>query len=93
MLDKMVNMRYTIPDNVDTSPEGRDLLRRMLLPDPQQRIQLEQIMQHPWFVTNLPPEAATMNDTYLKASFPPGACVVGGRGGEGAAGGRWQVAR
>lgn len=29
---------------------------------------------HPWFVTNLPPEAATMNDSYLRAAFPPGAC-------------------
>jgi hypothetical protein len=43
MLDKMVNMKYTIPENADTSPEGRDLLQRMLLPDPHQRIQLEQV--------------------------------------------------
>mmetsp|Transcript_40234 Transcript_40234/g.89327 ORF Transcript_40234/g.89327 Transcript_40234/m.89327 type:complete len:381 (-) Transcript_40234:812-1954(-) len=72
MLDKMVNMRYAMPEGVEISAEGRDLLQRMLLPDPNQRIQLEQIMRHPWFLTNLPPEAATMNDSYLKASFPPG---------------------
>ncbi|KAG1679770.1 hypothetical protein FOA52_012681 [Chlamydomonas sp. UWO 241] len=70
MLDKMVGMRYTIPEGVEVSPEGRDLLQRMLLPDPAARIQLEQIMVHPWFTTNLPPEAATMNDSYLRASFP-----------------------
>ncbi len=52
--------------------EGRDLLQRMLLPDPSARIQLEQIMSHPWFTTNLPPEAATMNESYLRAAFPPG---------------------
>lgn len=45
MLDKMVNMKYTIPENADTSPEGRDLLQRMLLPDPNQRIQLEQVSE------------------------------------------------
>jgi len=28
-------------------------------------------MVHPWFTTNLPPEAATMNDSYLRAAFPP----------------------
>jgi hypothetical protein len=39
----MVNMKYSIPDIADTSPEGRDLLQRMLLPDPNQRIQLEQV--------------------------------------------------
>ena len=44
----------------------------MLFPDPTQRIQLEQIMLHPWFTTNLPPEAATMNESYLRASYPPG---------------------
>ena len=54
------------------SGEGRDLLQRMLLPDPAARIQLEQIMVHPWFTTNLPPEAATMNESYLRAAFPPG---------------------
>ena len=57
--------------------EGRDLLQRMLLPDPASRIQFEQIMVHPWFMTNLPPEAATMNDSYLRAAFPPGECERG----------------
>jgi hypothetical protein len=30
---------------VEISPEGRDLLQRMLLPDPAARIHLEQIVQ------------------------------------------------
>lgn len=67
-----------------TTAEGQDLLRRMLLPDPSARIQLEQIMVHPWFTTNLPPEAATMNESYLRQGLPPGAfCAWGeeGRGG------------
>lgn len=44
MLDKMVNMKYALPDTIEISQEGRNLLQRMLLPDPNQRIQLEQIM-------------------------------------------------
>eukprot|EP00798_Chlamydomonas_sp_ICE-L_P004614 gene4614-14808_t len=63
MLDKM---------SVEISPEGRDLLRLMLLPDPASRIQLDQLILHPWFSANLPPEAAVMNDSYLRAGFPPG---------------------
>ncbi|KAJ9529711.1 hypothetical protein QJQ45_014440 [Haematococcus lacustris] len=73
MLDKMLNQRYSIPEAADTSAKGRDLLQRMLLPDPVHRIQLDQIRSHPWFLTNLPPEATTMNDSYLKAPFPAGA--------------------
>lgn len=38
----------------------------------QARIKLEEVMLHPWFTTNLPPEAASMNDSYLRAPFPPG---------------------
>jgi hypothetical protein len=49
-----------------------DLLHKMLLPDPEQRIKMDEIIPHPWFVTNLPPEASTMNLTYLKAPLPSG---------------------
>ncbi|GAX76465.1 hypothetical protein CEUSTIGMA_g3910.t1 [Chlamydomonas eustigma] len=72
LVGMMVDMKYTIPEDVEVSSEGRDLLQRMLLPDPATRIQLEQIMVHPWFTTNLPPEAATLNDSYLRAPFPAG---------------------
>jgi serine/threonine protein kinase len=30
-----------------------DLLRRMTAPDPTQRLNFEQILQHPWVVNNL----------------------------------------
>lgn len=65
MLDKMVNKNYVIPENVRISTECLDLLQKMLNPDPNARLTMEGIMAHPWFVTNLPPEAATMNTTYL----------------------------
>jgi hypothetical protein len=44
----------------------------MLLPEPHRRITTEQILEHPWFNTNLPPEAATMNDRCLLLAPMPG---------------------
>ncbi|GLC37612.1 hypothetical protein PLESTB_001667900 [Pleodorina starrii] len=72
MLDNMVRQKYELPAKVEVSEPGKDLLKKMLLPDPKERITLEDVMKHPWFTTNLPPEAPTMNESYLKAGFPPG---------------------
>lgn len=41
---------------MEISEPGKDLLKKMLLPDPKERITLEDVMKHPWFTTNLPPE-------------------------------------
>lgn len=43
---------YTIPAHV--SPGARDLISRMLVVDPLQRITMNEIVQHPWYKTNLP---------------------------------------
>ncbi|KXZ46593.1 hypothetical protein GPECTOR_42g804 [Gonium pectorale] len=72
MLDNMVRQRYELPAHVEISEAGKSLLKRMLLPDPKQRIPIEEVMKHPWFTTNLPPEAPTMNESYLRAAFPAG---------------------
>ncbi len=65
-----MHQRYSLDAGVEISGQGKELLQAMLLPDPKKRIPLEAVMTHPWFTTNLPPEAATMNDSYLKAGFP-----------------------
>jgi serine/threonine protein kinase len=72
MLELMVECRFEIPDNLDLSEDCKDLLRRMLLPEPHKRITTEEILEHPWFNTNLPPEAATMNDRCLMLAPMPG---------------------
>lgn len=72
MLEHMVGCRYEIPASLDLSEDCKDLLRRMLLPEPHRRITTEQILEHPWFNTNLPPEAATMNDRCLLLAPMPG---------------------
>jgi hypothetical protein len=50
---------------VEISAECRDLLCRTLVADPAQRASMEAIQCHAWFLTNLPPEAVSMNATYL----------------------------
>lgn len=56
MMDRIVNMQWTIPAGVDISPECRDLLTRMLVRDPDRRITMSEIHQHVWFMANLPVE-------------------------------------
>lgn len=65
MMDRIVNMQWSIPDTIAISNECRELLCRMLVADPNQRISMDDIQKHQWFLTNLPPEAAAMNDNYL----------------------------
>jgi len=72
MLEQMVGCRYEIPEELGLSEDCKDLLRRMLLPEPHKRITTEGILDHPWFNTNLPPEAATMNDRCLLLPPLPG---------------------
>ncbi|QIX01190.1 hypothetical protein AMS68_006707 [Peltaster fructicola] len=38
--------RYTMPQHL--SPEAQDLIRRILVPDPQGRIGLDEVWNHPW---------------------------------------------
>ena len=45
----IVNTPLSFPDYV--SPEARDLLSMMLVPDPTRRADLRSIMAHPWLAT------------------------------------------
>lgn len=74
MLDRMVHATFSVPLDGGSQPLSADcqeLLRRMLTPDPKGRMHLEHILQHPWFLANLPPDAASMNQVYLTAASPP----------------------
>ncbi|GBF97986.1 sulfur stress regulator [Raphidocelis subcapitata] len=77
VLERMLRVDYALPPGVALSPECADLLRRMLVPDPSRRIRIGEILQHPWFLCNLPPHATAMNERYLAAPPPPGAQCLG----------------
>jgi serine/threonine protein kinase len=49
------------------SPEAQHLLHHMFRPNPAERCTTEDIMAHPWFTKNLPPELGTLNDRLLAA--------------------------
>lgn len=55
-------MEYRIPEGGKVSEELRDLLSKILMEDPQQRISMQGIMRHPWFQKDLPEGVLEMNN-------------------------------
>lgn len=51
---KMAN--YHWPRTLQLTDEVKDLVNRILVPHSEQRITIEGIMQHPWYLKNLPDE-------------------------------------
>jgi serine/threonine protein kinase len=51
---KIMNGDYTIPNHV--TPEGRDLIKRILNTDPERRYSIDQIRSHPWYKLYVPNE-------------------------------------
>lgn len=64
----IVNAQYTCPPDVPVSPACLDLLARLLVPGPDQRLCMAGIQAHPWFLEGLPPGATTMNEWYIAHS-------------------------
>ncbi|OCK91378.1 serine/threonine-protein kinase-like protein [Cenococcum geophilum 1.58] len=59
---KIARGEYKVPGFV--SPEARDLIKRLLVLDPEKRIPLEDIQQHPWIVKHcVKGERAYMRDS------------------------------
>lgn len=65
MLQRILNVEYSLPSRVNVSPECRDLLSKLLVADPRARIPLGGIWQHPWFQKDLPEGVAAMNSHLL----------------------------
>jgi serine/threonine protein kinase len=64
LLADMRSQRFALPHTL--SANAQDLLRRLLHPNPQQRITMADITTHPWFSVGLPSNALSMNDSYLQ---------------------------
>ncbi|KAK9837894.1 hypothetical protein WJX74_007403 [Apatococcus lobatus] len=56
------NADYKIPDKPETSPELKDLIRRILVADPKHRATILDIIAHPWFSKGLPRGVLDMNN-------------------------------
>ncbi|KFM27066.1 Serine/threonine-protein kinase SRK2A [Auxenochlorella protothecoides] len=55
-IQRIMSVRYTFPANIRLSRECADLLQRIFVANPAQRIRIRQIKAHPWFLRNLPEE-------------------------------------
>ncbi|XP_048498006.1 serine/threonine-protein kinase SAPK2 isoform X2 [Beta vulgaris subsp. vulgaris] len=55
-LIRIISAQYSIPDNIPISPECRHLLSRIFVANPEKRITIPEIKNHPWFLKNLPVE-------------------------------------
>ena len=74
MLRRTVAAEYSFPSGDDASSrptsEGlRDLIARILVVDPAQRLTLQQIQAHPWFTQGLEPGALQFNDAIVQESL------------------------
>ncbi len=61
-LQRILKVEYEFPAHVKVSKECRDLLSHILVPDPASRITIPEIQRHPWYLKDLPPGVAEMND-------------------------------
>jgi len=66
-IQRILNVQYTIPDNVDISPECRHLISRIFVGDPALRITIPEIRNHSWFLKNLP--ADLIDDESMSSQY------------------------
>ncbi|KAE8056930.1 hypothetical protein FH972_013662 [Carpinus fangiana] len=55
-IGRILSVHYAIPDYVRISMECRHLLSRIFVANPEKRITIPEIKNHPWFLKNLPVE-------------------------------------
>ncbi len=64
-LRKVLQAEYAIPSDLNISAACRDLMSRLMVPNPEERLTMEGIKTHPWFLADLPPGAMEMNEMLL----------------------------
>lgn len=66
---KVVRGEYIIPETTHVSAGCVQLVQALLEPDPEKRITLQQVLELPWFHTDLPEGALAMNQFYCNFSI------------------------
>ncbi|XP_076917332.1 serine/threonine-protein kinase SRK2E-like isoform X2 [Bidens hawaiensis] len=73
-IHRILNVQYSIPENIQISPECRHLISRIFVADPAQRITMEEIEKHEWFLKNHPAnlmdEDKTMSNQFEEPDQP-----------------------
>lgn len=67
MIQRILSVQYVIPENINISPECRELISRIFVVDPAARISIPEIKKHEWFLKNLP--ADLMDENMISSDF------------------------
>nr|AUS89423.1 sucrose nonfermenting 1-like protein kinase 2.3 [Sesuvium portulacastrum] len=67
MIQRILSVQYTIPENINLSQECCHLISRIFVADPEARITIPEIQKHEWFLKNLP--ADLMNENAMGSQF------------------------
>jgi serine/threonine-protein kinase SRK2 len=70
-IQRIMGVKYAFPAALTISRDCADLVARVFVANPAQRITLAQLKQHPWFRKNLPPELADDGAGAAAARRPP----------------------
>eukprot|EP01024_Parvocaulis_polyphysoides_P068140 TRINITY_DN8262_c0_g1_i1.p1 TRINITY_DN8262_c0_g1~~TRINITY_DN8262_c0_g1_i1.p1 ORF type:complete len:419 (-),score=56.20 TRINITY_DN8262_c0_g1_i1:124-1380(-) len=66
MLERIDKGDFVVPKDLNLSEEVKWSLNGILEPDPEKRLTIDQIFQHPWFVVGLPSGVLEWNQKMLK---------------------------
>ncbi len=58
ILQRIMNVKFSFPANLQISAECQDLISGIFVANPTNRITIAEIRRHPWFLRNLPAELA-----------------------------------
>lgn len=61
-MQRILRLQYKIPENGEVSDQLRDLLSKILVDNPQERLSMKEIQQHPWYLQDLPEGVMDMNN-------------------------------
>lgn len=70
VLMRIINEDYFFPEKPAISEEAKDMIRRILVKDPKQRLDINQIQQHTWFQKDLPQGSLDYNTWALQVENP-----------------------
>ncbi|GLC38360.1 hypothetical protein PLESTM_000717400 [Pleodorina starrii] len=74
-IQRILEGDWCVPPGMTVSPQCLHLLTQMLVPDPNRRISMAEIMEHPWFRSGLPAAALTMNTALVRQQTAQGAAA------------------
>ncbi|KAJ1700683.1 hypothetical protein LUZ63_000462 [Rhynchospora breviuscula] len=70
-IERIMSAQYEIPDDIDISQDCQQLLARIFVADPRERIKIQEIREHPWFLKDLPEELSEAAQTvYYQGNNP-----------------------